>query len=146
MSESRDGEPVVLARLGQNNYFGETSLMNDNKCNATVVSVEDSILLRLHKSQFDRFLAVAPELEDVFVSRMSARTAARLRRIPFFFHIKENKPWNKLDLLGGLFVFETMKKGEMIFEEGSVGEKFYVIIDGNISYVSSLFLSLVPLV
>jgi hypothetical protein len=36
------------------------------------------------------------------------------------------------DLLGGLFTFEEFEKGAVVFSEGSVGDRFYVIVSGEV--------------
>ena len=47
----------------------------------------------------NRFLQIAPEMVEVLQSRISQRTAERMRKIPFFGAVRENKPWSKLDIL-----------------------------------------------
>lgn len=60
------------------------------------------------------------------------RTAERMQHIPFFANVKENKPWSKLGLLGGMFQFEEVPKGETCFRQGNPADKFYIIIRGSV--------------
>ena len=60
---------------------------------------------------FQKFLAVVPEVESLFRQRVNVRTSERLRTIPFFRNVRENKPFCKLDLLGALFTFEEFAPG-----------------------------------
>lgn len=155
------------------------------------------------------FLALAQVLQ----ARISQRTADRMRRIPFFAAVRENKPWSKLDILvparltpqsaldcpcpsvvccrccflrvfrraacacasssvppiparavlvccrpdrsvqsascltdmcllcqctqGSLFQFEEHPAGHVVFEQDTVGQKFYVIV--QVSFESAAF-------
>lgn len=65
-----------------------------------------------------------------FQQILHKRTADSLSRLPFFQTIKENKPWSKLEILASICHFEFFKAGEIVFNEGEVGDKFYVIISG----------------
>ena len=79
---------------------------------------------------FQKFLAVVPEVESLFRQRVNVRTSERLRSIPFFRNVRENKPFCKLDLLGALFTFEEFASGETVFHQGTAGGKFYIIVSG----------------
>lgn len=132
-AKDQDGRDVLLASLRNHDWFGEVALINNTRCNATVTARIPSLLLVLSREHFDQFLRIAPEVAEVFTARVSARTAERLKRIPFFKRINENKPWSKLDLLGGLFVFEEHCAGAVLFREGEPGGKFYVVVNGRLS-------------
>jgi len=127
-----DGSAAVVGEIGVNDFFGETSLLFKTRCNATIVAKTNCVLLRLLPQHFQDFLRLCPEIQSVFHSRVSLRTANRLAHIPFFNAVKENKPWSKLDLLGGLFVFEEVMAGQVVFHEGDLGDKFYVVVSGEL--------------
>ena len=55
------------------------------------------------------------------------RTGRTLNTIPFFAGLAEHK----LNLLGGLFVFQQVKAGACVFQEGERSRKFYVIARGK---------------
>jgi len=61
------------------------------------------------------------------------KTAQKLEKIPFFKGIKENRPWSKVGLLGTLFKYELFEAGGVVFREGEVGDKFYLIVDGKVA-------------
>lgn len=89
MAKNPEGQDSFLAELGTNDWFGESSLINNARCNATVIAKTNCILLKLRGENFQQFIRVAPEVESAFRARMSARTADRLRKIPFFNAVRE---------------------------------------------------------
>jgi CRP-like cAMP-binding protein len=125
------GQEVFLATLTTNDYVGETSLLTNTKINANVTARTDCVLLKLEGVNFQLFLKSAPEVAAIFEQRVTVRTSDRLKKIPFFTAVKENKPWSKLDILASLFVFENFDKGEIICREGEEGNKFYVVVTGS---------------
>lgn len=75
---------LVLATLGPNDWFGETALAHDTRRTASVVAATDCILLKLEKKNFSAFLRLVPGSQSRLEHRLTCRTAARLRLIPFF--------------------------------------------------------------
>ena len=54
--DSSDGEPQLLAELGEGDSFGEDALISDVKRNATVSMLTDGLLMRLAKEDFVELL------------------------------------------------------------------------------------------
>jgi len=127
-----DNKEVQLNTIKPNDWFGEVSLLRDMKRTATVKADVDSLLLKLDKKNFSSFLQIVPGSKRLFENRIFSRTSDRLRQIPFFSHMHENKPWSKLDLLGTLFEFEEHKAGTKIVKQGDRADKFFVIVDGKL--------------
>lgn len=50
------GAATVVAYLGKGEYFGEEALLQDAPRNADVIMLEDGVLMRLEKQDFDRLL------------------------------------------------------------------------------------------
>lgn len=99
-------------------WFGESALIyRGGKRTTSVIAVTGRVLLQLRQENFQSFLQITPEAEQAMKTRIEARTAEYLRKVPFFDGIVENKPWSKLDLLGSLFVFEEMPEGEIVFDQ-----------------------------
>lgn len=65
----------------------------------------------LDSSEFQTFLNFAPELRAPIEHLVSVRTAHSLKELPFFKAVLENKPWNKLEILAGLFRYEEHSPG-----------------------------------
>ena len=131
-SPTNEEDEIFLQELLPNDYFGESGLLHRMRCNATVKTKTPCLLLKLNGENFQSFLTIAPEVEQLFRQRLNMRTSDRLRSIPFFRGIRENKPWSKLDLLGALFTFEEFSAGELVFAQGSIGTKFYIIVAGEV--------------
>ncbi len=62
--QSRTGQEITLAELGDGDAFGEEALLSAAKRNATVTMVTDGILMRLSKEDFDELLK-APMQQEV---------------------------------------------------------------------------------
>jgi CRP-like cAMP-binding protein len=130
---SPDSKGVDFGTLSSNDWFGEQALFQqNNKRTSTVKAISDVLLLELEQKNFESFSQIAPELETILRARAAARTSEQLKAIPFFAGVKENKPWSKLDLLGGLFAFEEYDAGAVVVQEGSIGDKFFIIVEGSI--------------
>ena len=69
--------PSTLATLIKSDYFGEMALVSDEVRTASVEAVEDSLCLRLSKTDFDELLknvpSILPNLEIAISSRKLAR-------------------------------------------------------------------------
>jgi CRP-like cAMP-binding protein len=79
--------------LGPGNYFGEVALLVDIPRTASIMAVEDSLLLELRKSDYHRMITLVPALKSGFDHITKQRAAAHFRRyrIPFFNSIPEDK-------------------------------------------------------
>eukprot|EP00123_Amoebidium_parasiticum_P017189 comp23746_c0_seq1/m.41012 comp23746_c0_seq1/g.41012 ORF comp23746_c0_seq1/g.41012 comp23746_c0_seq1/m.41012 type:complete len:738 (-) comp23746_c0_seq1:109-2322(-) len=132
ISITLDAQPSLLQDYGQNELLGERALLEDSVRTTTATATTDCVLLQLRKEHFNAFLEVAPSFQSMLQQLAAVRTADRMRSLPFFAQVKENKPWSKLGLLGGLFVFEFLPAGKVLFEEGDAGDKFYIVVRGAV--------------
>ncbi|MDJ0871654.1 MAG: cyclic nucleotide-binding domain-containing protein [Gammaproteobacteria bacterium] len=62
--QSRTGQEITLAELGDGDAFGEEALLSSAKRNATITMLTDGILMRLSKEDFDELLK-APMQQEV---------------------------------------------------------------------------------
>ncbi len=58
------GESLIVAYLSKGNMFGEEGLLKDAPRNADVIMLEDGVLMRLGKQDFDRLLK-SPSLQSM---------------------------------------------------------------------------------
>ena len=128
-----NSQTITLNTLTQTDSFGEIALLESNCRMCTATCVDDCLLLSVTKKKFKQFLSITPELLPHFTHILQIRTADTLSRLPFFRNIKENKPWNKLEILASICHFEFFREDEKIFEVGEVGDKFYILITGVVS-------------
>jgi len=57
---AEDGREVVLSLVGPGDFFGELSLMDDELYTSSVIAMEDSRLLALHRDHFRRCISEIP--------------------------------------------------------------------------------------
>jgi CRP-like cAMP-binding protein len=126
----KEGQEVVLNTIKEGQFFGEIGLMIDMPRTATIVAVDDSLLLELRKEDFQNFLQLAPSCEQNFKAIMKKRIAEHFRKynVPFFSAIPEDK----YQLLAQLCTVDTFEPGTVIFAEGDVGNTFYIIAHGDV--------------
>jgi MFS family permease len=74
-------EPVVLAHLGEDDWFGEIGLVEGRPRNATVVATSDGELWRIPGASFLDALTLAPAMPGVLAGNISARLADRERQL-----------------------------------------------------------------
>ena len=78
ISKLSAGKELVLSYLVAGNFFGETSLLPDAPRTATVTAIFPTDLIRLDKTDFDRFLAGHPDLAAGFAGKLEERRIASL--------------------------------------------------------------------
>jgi CRP/FNR family transcriptional regulator, cyclic AMP receptor protein len=70
---SQQGEEVILAILGQGQFFGEVSIIDGGTRSATVTSLDDVELLTVGRDRFQYFMKQYPELSMSLLREMAAR-------------------------------------------------------------------------
>jgi CRP-like cAMP-binding protein/thioredoxin reductase/Fe-S-cluster-containing hydrogenase component 2 len=78
ISKLSAGRELVLSYLVAGNFFGETALLPDAQRTATVTAIFPTDLIRLDKEDFDRFIAMHPELAAGFAGKLEERRIASL--------------------------------------------------------------------
>ena len=73
------GKERILATLPAGEFFGEFCLFDHGARSADVVANEDSLLLRMSASSFQRLLTEQPELAAPFLTAIGKSMAARIR-------------------------------------------------------------------
>ncbi|MDP6563663.1 MAG: EAL domain-containing protein [Alphaproteobacteria bacterium] len=73
VSASVDGEKLVIAELGQGEIFGEMSMIDDAPRSATVIAAEDTEVIVIQRSRFQRPLSVADPLMNLLLRVVLSR-------------------------------------------------------------------------
>lgn len=73
------GKETVLVTLSPGEFFGEISLFDHGPRSADVVANNDSVLLKISATSFEKLLAEAPELAAPFLFAMSKALTSRIR-------------------------------------------------------------------
>jgi CRP/FNR family transcriptional regulator, cyclic AMP receptor protein len=70
---SEQGKEAVVAMLGTNDFFGEGCLAGQVRRIATVVTMVDSVIVRLEKAAIVRVIQQEPAFSGMFISHLLAR-------------------------------------------------------------------------
>lgn len=70
---SEQGRAAVVAILGTNEFFGEGCLAGQTKRIATVVTMTDSIIVRLEKAAIIRVIHQEPAFSEMFIAHLLGR-------------------------------------------------------------------------
>ena len=130
---SDTGVAHPVAQLSKDDFFGESALFRSKPSDVTATALSDAVVMRMDRRTFQSLIRLVPSLECDVREKVEARTAERLRAIPFFSSVRENRPWSKLDLLGSMLTFEEYAEGDVVCREGEVGTKFYIIVRGQVA-------------
>ncbi len=120
------GEARVLKTLNRGESFGELALLMEADRSATARATKDTELFVVDLATFDRLLAdmaAVPEFEPTL------HQLAELRGLPAFAHLESAQLRELLE--HGEWV--TLPPGDVLMEEGAVGDDFYAISSGRVS-------------
>ncbi|KAI9990304.1 hypothetical protein PInf_021114 [Phytophthora infestans] len=113
---------AVLGYLKPGDHFGELALIYDAPRAATVRAATNSILWTLDRDEFR--MMQARSSSDSLVKR-----AKWLRQVEILASLSERQ----LALLAGVLSAVTYSDGEMIINQGDVGDTFFIVEEGNVS-------------
>ena len=128
--DSPDADHVLLAELQNGDYFGETALMVNIPRTTTVTTVDKVLFVTIVKHDFHNFLKICPHISQGMDKVMKDRMIQKLGSmdIPFF---KGIDPEVFSDLAMNVEMHE-FNRDECVFREGSVGERFFIIVHGEV--------------
>ena len=108
----------VLNHLQGGDFFGEVALVMNAPRTATVTAEQDTTLLVLEATKFNRLRKIVPELEAEFTKQVMLRSAKSLGEISLFKEVGHDK----LERLALLFEYTSFDDGDVIFRVGDPGE------------------------
>ncbi len=68
-----EGQEVVLAILGRNDFFGELALFDDSPRSATAETIEPTHVYTLHRDEFMRYIRQNPDFSIKVMSTLAKR-------------------------------------------------------------------------
>ncbi len=125
---------IVVAHLKSGDYFGETAVLVDINRTSTVKTAEKCLFVTVEKTMFENFCAVCPikeKMKKVMAERMLSKLTSL--GIPFLDGISEESFKSLTDQVE----IHEPEDGEVIFREGDVGDRFYIIVNGSVRVDSS---------
>ena len=122
--DSERGDERVLRVLGRGESFGELAIMEGALRSATVRALDEAELFEIQKGTFDQLLA---EMVNMPQFAPTLQAAAELRELKAFSHLEPDELAKVLEQ--GEWV--NVAPGELILEEGEVGDAFYAIRSGQ---------------
>jgi len=127
--DKKNDEEIVLAQLKKGEFFGERSIIKGESVSSTIKASSDVMVLELSKKFF---LQVIEENKDIkqYVENFLFNRAVYnfLRKFSVF---GELSPKDISNWLKNLHYDRVYKKDEYVFKQGDIGDKFYIIIDGE---------------
>jgi CRP-like cAMP-binding protein/Zn-dependent protease len=126
--DEKTGNERVLRTLGRGESFGELGLVQGSPRAATVRAVEESQVFEIDKGTFDRLLADMIHVPE-FAPTLQA--VSELRELPSFAYLEPDELTELLEL--GEWV--NVQPGEIVVEQGAVGDAFYAIRSGQVDIV-----------
>ena len=125
-----EGDVRVVYEFKSGDYFGEVSLVIQIPRTATIQATEDTTLLELRKSDFQRFIPRNNEMMRSLEMVAHDRIAQSFRRyrIPLFNAV----PIDKFHILSKLSEIRYFKKGDVICDADHQQQALYVIAHGNV--------------
>jgi adenylate kinase len=129
MLERRDAPLVPIAELKSGDYFGETGLVFNIDRTCGVRTAEKCLFLTVHKTDFENFLKICP-IEETLKRVIKQRMVSKLSSlgIPFLKGIPEDM----LSSLASSVSINEVPKDHIIFKQGDVGDRFYIIVQGSV--------------
>jgi CRP-like cAMP-binding protein len=120
------GTSRVLKTLHRGESFGELALLMEADRSATARSTVDSELFVVDLATFDRLLADMAEVPEF---QPTLQQLAELRAMPAFGHLESAQLQDLMQ--HGEWV--TVAPGEVLMQEGEVGDDFYAISSGKVN-------------
>jgi len=118
---------LVLARLGEGEFFGEYAPLTETARTATVTAIDRTVLLEVEKEAFLRLRNESPSvkshIDEVYMDRV---LATQLKQVAVFSELPEEA----IRDLKREVELEEYNRGETIIRRGEVGDSLYIIRSG----------------
>ena len=129
--EGLAGPVQVLAHLQAGDYFGEIALLERCPRTATVQAATKTSVYVLNKADFDAFAEAAGQGGQSVVQTIA--DVRKLRHVP----VLRDLPESQIAVLLSQFTVEELDAGETVFKQGDIGDRFYVIREGEVSITAA---------
>jgi putative peptide zinc metalloprotease protein len=121
-----DGVERQVDKKGPGEYFGEVGLVTHAPRNATVRAETPLALLSLSHEDFDLMVKQYVEIADGVNKKV--KYGWLLRGMPIFDELESFE----INLLAGRLQPETYQGSQVVFKQGEIGDKFYIVESGQL--------------
>jgi len=115
-----------VGKLGPGNSCGELALLYTAPRAATIVATTDIKVMVIDRPQFKNILAASS-------NQMTKEYFKYLDSMEIFDALKDDEK----TLLAKSLTEEQFVKGEVIFEQGEKGDKFYILVEGDVQIIKN---------
>ncbi len=125
---------ILLATLGEGDFFGEFGFFSDRKRHATVKALTDGEFLEISRGDFDEIAKVHPRIRDILLTFYKKRIIDTLLAFsPLFGGLP---PQQRAQLVSRLKL-RRIGENRLICEQGGPPTSFFIIKSGEIEVFTS---------
>lgn len=128
ISKNSKGEEVEVARLKDENFFGEFAYFSNSKRHASAVASADTELLELTRDILSGVTEKYPRITEVLLQFYKNRVVDKLMATSQLF--RNIGPKDRMEILQK-FSYHTFAPGALIIQEGCAGDYLYLIKSGK---------------
>ncbi|WP_224364868.1 cyclic nucleotide-binding domain-containing protein [Hyalangium versicolor] len=126
--QGEQGQPLILASLGEGELFGEMALLCEGPRLSSVVAMEDTVLLEFTRERMENIATRYPQLAEIIQQLYQERLLANvLRSNPLFAGWPEPLRQN----VAASFTPISVKAGEEIISRGQQGHTLFLVLRGR---------------
>jgi subfamily B ATP-binding cassette protein HlyB/CyaB len=129
---SQAGQAVLLGTLGAGDLFGEQALMHGAVRSATVRAAEETVLVRMPRTEFEALLHEQPTWAAYVEGLMRRRAVSNFLRFTTFLG---NVPVRQVTALLDQFQECSFACGQAIVQQGEAGDSMYILKSGEAKVV-----------
>lgn len=129
VGQDSTGREVTLNTLSKSDTFGEIALLHDSPRTAMVRAIEDLVLLRLNREDFQRLMQENPEIRSQMERSL---THVAIRNFLKQFTVLETVPAQVLRGLVSKLEMIQVKAGDAVIRQGEAADKFYIVKSGTL--------------
>jgi len=128
------GNKKVFSQLKEGDFFGEHAFMARTTYKDDAIAETDCSILMVDRKTFDSLVGKYPEMRTTVEEFYRQRVLARVLAITPVF---EGVPADARMALADQFTLRTFEDGELIMQEGEIGDTFYLIRSGSVALTVS---------